>query len=50
MYSKLESKYDKIFQELKRINRFMYDNPELGLREFKALNILTEFLKENNFK
>lgn len=50
MYLQLESKYNKICQELKRINRFIYDNPELGLREFKALNTLTEFLKENNFK
>lgn len=49
MYSHLETKYNKIFEDLKRINRFMFDNPELGLREFKAQEILTEYLKNNNF-
>lgn len=49
MYLHLETKFNEIFEDLKRINRYMYENPELGLREFKAQEILTTYLKENNF-
>lgn len=40
----------EIKDELCEISRFIYNNPELGNEEFKAVEKLTSFLEKNNFK
>ncbi len=35
--------------KLCEISDFIYENPELGNEEFKAVEVLTSFLSENNF-
>ena len=37
-------------QKLWEISDYIYENPELGNEEFKAVEILTSFLEEHNFK
>lgn len=41
---------EKIKSQLYNLSDYIYNNPELGNQEFKALDKLTSFLKENNFK
>lgn len=36
--------------KLKEINEYIYNNPEIGNKEFKAVEKLTSFLKENGFQ
>ncbi|MDK2823660.1 MAG: hypothetical protein PWQ67_2209 [Clostridia bacterium] len=36
-------------EELKNISDYIFDNPELAFEEYKAVEILTEKLKENGF-
>lgn len=45
----LEVQFNKIFQELKNANEFIFRNPELGLREFKARDIHCNLLKKYGF-
>lgn len=39
----------KIKDRLSEISEYIYNNPELGNEEFKAVEILTSFLEEHNF-
>lgn len=39
----------KIKDRLSEISEYIYNNPELGNQEFKAVEILTSFLEEHNF-
>ena len=39
----------KIKDRLSEISEYIYNNPELGNQEFKAVEALTSFLEENNF-
>ena len=38
------------FEELKAIQKYLYDNPEVGGEEEKASRILCDFLKNNGFE
>lgn len=40
---------ENLKQKLWEINDYIYDNPEVGNKEFKAVRKLTEFLEENSF-
>lgn len=40
---------ERMKEQLCNINDYIYNNPELGNEEFKAVEKLTSFLKENNF-
>lgn len=40
---------DGLKDKLWEINDYIYDNPELGNQEYKAVEKLTAFLKDNNF-
>lgn len=40
---------ESIKQELWEINKYIYENPEAGNKEFKAVEKLTAFLKHNKF-
>ena len=40
---------DEIFAEICEMSNFMYQNPELGNQEFKAVEKLTSFLKAHGF-
>ncbi|MBV7274259.1 M20 family metallopeptidase [Clostridiaceae bacterium UIB06] len=41
---------EKMKEELWNISEYIYKNPELGNREFKAVEKLTDFLRNNSFK
>lgn len=41
---------NKIEEELCSISEYIYNNPELGNQELKAVGKLTDFLKKNNFE
>lgn len=41
---------NKIKEELWDISDYIYNNPEPGNKEFKAVEKLTSFLKKNNFE
>lgn len=40
---------DKKKSEFSEMSDFIFDNPELGLQEFKAVNLLTKHLEEKGF-
>lgn len=40
----------KIKEELCNISEYIYNNPELGNKEFKAIEKLTDFLRNNSFE
>lgn len=42
--------FDNNFDELRSINEFIYNNPELGHQEFKACSILIDSLKKHGFE
>lgn len=46
----LKKKYDEIFQDLKTLNEYIHDNPELGRKEFKASKAHKELLRKYGFK
>ena len=46
----LASEGQKIHKRLIEISDYIYENPELGNEEYKAVKILTELLKEHNFE
>lgn len=47
---KLSSLFKNYLPELKRINEFIYHNPELGNKEFKACALLSETLRNHGFE
>ncbi|WP_455539575.1 M20 family metallopeptidase [Terrisporobacter sp.] len=40
----------EIHEKLCEISDYIYNNPELGNKEYKAVEVLTRFLEEHNFK
>ncbi|MBM6860007.1 M20 family metallopeptidase [Clostridium saudiense] len=46
----LNSEGQKIHKRLIEISDYIYANPELGNKEYKAVKVLTDFLKEHNFE
>lgn len=46
----LASEGKKIHKRLIEISDYIYQNPELGNEEYKAVKVLTELLKEHSFK
>ena len=40
----------KIHEKLCEISDYIYNNPELGNQEYKAVQVLTSFLEEHNFE
>ena len=52
--SDLLSDYKNIEKEIVKLNKYLYDNPELGYEEIKSSTKIKSFLKEhkivNNFK
>ena len=49
MKAKAEQAFDGVFDELKEINRWLYDNPETGHQEYNSSKRLAEFLDANGF-
>ncbi|WP_432205241.1 M20 family metallopeptidase (plasmid) [Cetobacterium somerae] len=45
----LKERYTKIFHELKELNHYLFENPELGLKEFKARDKHCELLSKYGF-
>ena len=50
MKERLTSEGQKIHKKLIEISDYIYENPELGNEEYKAVKVLTELLKEHNFE
>lgn len=50
MKERLTSEGQKIHKRLIEISDYIYENPELGNEEYKAVKVLTELLKEHNFE
>lgn len=46
----ISQEIEKIKHRLWEINDYIYHNPELGDKEYKACEKLTDFLKENRFE
>lgn len=42
--------FDNYFEEFKEANEYIYNNPELGNKEFKACKTLTDILKKHGFE
>lgn len=49
LLKKLSTKYDEIFMDLKTLNEYIYANPELGRKEFKASEAHKNLLKKYGF-
>ena len=47
--NKLENKFNEIFEDLKELNEYIYKNPELGRKEFKACEAHKNLLKKYGF-
>ena len=47
---KLSTIFDKYLTEYKEANEYIYNNPELGNKEFKACKTLTTLLKNHGFE
>lgn len=45
----LKERYAEIFEELKDLNKYLFENPELGLKEFKARDKHCELLQKYGF-
>ena len=50
MLEKIEKKYEEIFSDLKYLNEYLYNNPEIGREEIKASKAHIELLKNNGFE
>ena len=50
MKTELKSIGESLKERLVEMNRFIHDNPELGNEEYKAVEALTTFLKDHDFK
>ena len=48
--NKLENKFSEIFGDLKKLNEYIYKNPELGRKEFKACEAHKNLLKKYGFE
>ena len=48
--NKLENKFNEIFEDLKELNEYIYKNPELGRKEFKACEAHKNLLKKYGFE
>lgn len=48
--NKLENKFNEIFGDLKELNEYIYKNPELGRKEFKACEAHKNLLKKYGFE
>ena len=48
--NKLENKFSEIFGDLKELNEYIYKNPELGRKEFKACEAHKNLLKKYGFE
>lgn len=46
----LSELFDKYRNELKKLNEYLYNNPELGLQEYKACTAHTDILKKYGFE
>ena len=46
----LSELFDKYRNELKDLNEYLYNNPELGLQEYKACTAHTNILKKYGFE
>lgn len=46
----IKNKYEECKEDLKALNQFMYENPELGRQEYKAKEKHLELLLKNGFK
>lgn len=40
---------DNMARELRKLSLYLHDNPELGLEEHKAVNVINQFLENHNF-
>ena len=43
----LKSQYSKYKKDLLDLNRYMYENPELGYQEIKSVNKITKLIKKH---
>ncbi|MFK4785302.1 M20 family metallopeptidase [Fusobacterium sp. MFO224] len=50
MLKKIEKKYNEIFDNLKSLNEYLYNNPEIGREEIKASKAHMEILNKNGFQ
>lgn len=50
MSAKLSKLFSKYAEEFKELNEYLYNNPELGLQEFKACAAHTEMLKNTDLQ
>ena len=50
MKTRIYNEGQLIKERLAEISDYIYNNPELGNEEYKAVEALTTFLKEHNFK
>lgn len=48
--NKLENKFSEIFGDLKELNEYIYKNPEIGRKEFKACEAHKNLLKKYGFE
>lgn len=46
----LENKFNEIFKDLKELNEYIYQNPEIGRQEFKACEAHKNILKKYGFE
>lgn len=49
MKTKINEYIDNISKELIEVSDYIFDNPELGLEEYKASEIITNWLEKNGF-
>ena len=40
---------DSMAEKLRDVSLYLHDNPELGLNEHKAVNVINQFLETHNF-
>ena len=45
-----DSKVGNELTELFEITKYLYDNPEIGMQEYKASKVLVDYLKKNGLK
>jgi len=50
LYKQVINKIDELEPELIEVCKFIHQNPELGLQEYKASGLLCDVLKKNGFK
>lgn len=50
MKEKIKTEVKNLMKDLEEISKYLYENPELGNKEFKASKCLCDFLKNNEFQ